>query len=305
MRDYILSLPERILRSATALAGGLLNQLGEAALPVALRRTRLYRSLVEATLRFLIEQVGEVEGVFPVEGKLAEDFLVRRTAGNGIELIGILTFRASPVWVLAALADLSGAGRSLIAEIAESLKQEGLIRPETHPHTMDQILDALEDTAGRAAETLNTPPLDTATLRKEWAALQQSARGLTPTRFPGIDLLERNWQDLRLTAQREQRGVFELSALLALDAVTRLPENVAWLGRSSLVAARATGGMVAENILEHYSDTLEAIRTQGLAHWWMLQFRPYLRAAAAQFSTRKSSWTQRVLEKRKKARSRY
>lgn len=305
MRDYILSLPERILRSATALAGGLVNQLGEAALPVALRRTRLYRSLVEATLRFLIEQVGEVEGVFPVEGKLAEDFLVRRTAGNGIELIGILTFRASPVWVLAALADLSGAGRSLIAEIAESLKQEGLIRPETNPHTMDQILDALEDTAGRAAETLNTPPLDTAGLRKEWAALQQSARGLAPTRFPGIDLLERNWRDLRSTAQRERRGVFELSALLALDAVTRLPANMAWLGRSSLVAARATGGMVAENILEHYSDTLEAIRTQGLAHWWMLQFRPYLRAAAGQFSTRKSSWTQRVLENRKKARSHY
>jgi hypothetical protein len=305
VRDYILSLPERILRSATALAGGLVNQLGEAALPVALRRTRLYRSLVEATLRFLIEQVGEVEGVFPVEGKLAEDFLVRRTAGNGIELIGILTFRASPVWVLAALADLSGAGRSLIAEIAESLKQEGLIRPETNPHTMDQILDALEETAGRAAETLNTPPLDTAGLRKEWAALQQSARGLAPTRLPGIDLLERNWRDLRSTAQRERRGVFELSALLALDAVTRLPANMAWLGRSSLVAARATGGMVAENILEHYSDTLEAIRTQGLAHWWMLQFRPYLRAAAGQFSFRKSSWTQRVLESRKKARSRY
>lgn len=299
MRDYILSLPERIVRSATLLAGGLLNQVGEAALPIALRRTRLYRSLVEATLRFFIEQVGEVEGVFPVEGKLADDFLMRRTAGNGIELIGILTFRASPVWVLAALADLSGAGRSLIAEIAESLKQEGLIRPETNPHTMDQILDALEDTAGRAAESLNTPPLDTATLRREWAALQQSARGLAPSRLPRIDRLESSWHDLRYTAQHERRGAFELSALLALDAITRLPSGMAWLGRSSLVAARTTRGMVAENILEHYSDTLESIRTQGLAQWWRLQFRPYLRAAAHQFSPEKSSWTQRVLQRKK------
>lgn len=303
MRDYLLSLPERILRSATALAGGLLNQIGESALPVAVRRTRLYRSLVEATLRFLIEQVGEVEGVFPAEGKLAEDFLVRRTAGNGLELIGILTFRASPVWVLAALADLSGAGRSLIAEIANSLKQEGLIRPETNPHTMDQVLDALEETAGRAAETFNTPPLDTVTLRAEWAALQQSARGLAPSRLPGIDRLEQSWRELRATAQRERRGTFEVSALLALDAVTRLPQNVAWLGRSSLVAARATGGMVAEHILEHYSDTLESIRTQGLAQWWKVQFRPYLRAAAAQFSPGRGSWTQRMLARRKKARS--
>lgn len=303
MRDYLLSLPERILRSATALAGGLVNQLGESALPVSVRRTRLYRSLVEATLRFLIEQVGEVEGVFPAEGKLAEDFLMRRTAGNGLELIGILTFRASPVWVLAALADLSGAGRSLIAEIATSLKQEGLIRPETNPHTMDQILDALEETAGRAAETINTPPMDTATLRAEWAALQQSARGLAPSRLPGIDQLERSWREVRATAQRERRGTFEVSALLALDAVTRLPRNVAWLGRSSMVAARVTGGMVAEHILEHYTETLESIRTQGLAQWWKLQFRPYLHAAARQFSPRKSSWTERMLAGRKKTRS--
>ena len=82
---------------------------------------------MEATLRFLIEQVGQVGGVYPTEDKLTEDFLLRRTAGNGIELIGILAFRASPVWVLAALADASGAGRYLIREIADCLKEEGLL----------------------------------------------------------------------------------------------------------------------------------------------------------------------------------
>jgi hypothetical protein len=49
---YILSLPERVVRSASALAGGLLREAGEAALPLALRRTRLYRTMVEAVLRF-------------------------------------------------------------------------------------------------------------------------------------------------------------------------------------------------------------------------------------------------------------
>ncbi len=297
LRDYVLSLPERVLRSTSALAGGLLNELGEAALPASIRRTRLYRSLVEAALRFLIEQVGEVEGVYPPGTKLAEDFLLRRTAGNGIELIGILTFRASPVWVLAALADLSGAGRSLIGEIADSLRAEGLIAPESRPSTVDQILDALEETAGRAAEAINTPPLDVAALRQEWAAIQSSARGLSPARLPGIDALERTWRDLDSTARRERRSVFELSALLALDAVTRLPRGVTWLGKSSLVAARVTGDAVATHILEHYSETLDKIRTMGLAHWWMVQFRPYLAAAARQFSPDKSSWTQRFLKR--------
>jgi len=49
-----------------------------------------------------------VEGVYPPAGALAKDFLYRKAAGHGIEWIGILAFRASPVWVVAALADLSG-----------------------------------------------------------------------------------------------------------------------------------------------------------------------------------------------------
>ena len=98
------------MRSLTAIAGGLVRELGELSIPQTIRRSQLYRNLVEATLRFLIEQVGQVKGVYPGEEELSEDFLVRRAAGNGIELIGILAFRASPVWVLAALADASGAG---------------------------------------------------------------------------------------------------------------------------------------------------------------------------------------------------
>ena len=87
--------------------------------------------MVGQTLRFLIEEVGEVEGTYPTEGALSEKFALRRAAGNGIELLGILAFRASPVWVMAALADASGAGRNLVREIADSLKQEGLLDPDT------------------------------------------------------------------------------------------------------------------------------------------------------------------------------
>ena len=76
---------------------------------------------------------------------------MRRTAGNGIELVGILAFRASPVWVLAALADASSAGRYLIHEIAGSLKDAGLLDRETDFATVDQMLHGLERSAGRLA----------------------------------------------------------------------------------------------------------------------------------------------------------
>jgi hypothetical protein len=277
MAHYVLSLPERVLRSASGLAAGLIHEIGEAALPVAVRRTRLYRSMVEATLRFLIEQVGEVEGIFPTEGRLAEDFLVRRAAGNGIEVLGLLTFRASPVWVLAALADLSGGGRHLISEIAASLRREGVLASDSHPESVDQLLDALEQVTGRAAEAINTPPLDVAGLRKEWAAIR---KGFAALPRPDIRILENLWHDLTTTAQGEGRGVFEFSAAMALG---------------TMVALRTTGTVLSAALLDHYAHTLTDIRRQGFLRWWTREFRPYLRAAAAQFSPAKQTRTQSLI----------
>src|SRR5579871_4170531 len=79
---YVLSLPERALRSLGALSGGLLREIGNVALPASVRRTTLYRTMVDVALRFLIEEVGQVEGVYPNEGRLAESFLLKRTASH-------------------------------------------------------------------------------------------------------------------------------------------------------------------------------------------------------------------------------
>ena len=282
---YLLSLPERALRSATALAAGLVRELGDVALPGSLRRSRLYQHLVEGTLRFLIEQVGEVEDAYPPEGRLAENFALRRAAGNGIEWVGILTFHASPVWVLAALADLSGAGRQLVQEIAGALQQEGLLDRETHFETVDQMLDGLEKTSGRLAETINTPPLDVAGLRREWDEIRRAARSIPRRKLPAPETLRGSWEELRSEAAAQGRPVFQLSAVMGLSAVAR-------------VAARRTGELVSAALLDHYRSTLDEIRRTGFLPYWAREFRPYLRAAAAAFSHRRVSLTERFLRNR-------
>lgn len=294
-KGYLISLPERVLRSATALAGGLVREIGDVALPAALRRTRLYRNLVDSTLRFLIEQVGQVEGAYPGESALAENFIARRAAGNGLELIGILTFRASPVWVMAALADLSGTGRHLIREIAQSLQDQGLLASGKRFETMDQILDGLESTAGQLADSINTPPLDVAALREEWRLIRRQAGRIPPRNLPSIDLLETQWRELRATAETQNRSVLEVSALLALSAVRRLPENVQWLSRCAAGAAITTGSLMASSLLGHYADSLAEIRKEGYFAYWVREFRPYLQAAANQFSPTRRTFTEKML----------
>ncbi len=196
LRPFLLSLPERAVRSLSALAGGLAREVGDLALPARVRRTRLYQTMVDSTLRFLIEQVGQVEGAYPVESGLPADFLVRRTAGNALEVAGIAAFHASPVWVLAALADLSGAGRELIVEIAGELKQDGLLEPDRTFDSADQLLDGIERAAGRLAESINTPPLDAAALKAEWARLREEVRAVPLAGLPSPAALGEAWREL-------------------------------------------------------------------------------------------------------------
>lgn len=133
-RRYLFSVPERVLRPAPAVSGGLLRKLGDATLLPA----------------------------------------IRRTAGNGMGMTGILTFRASPVGVMAALAGLSGASRHIVREVAAALREEGMPESGARLETVDQLLGGLGRTAGRAAEALNMPPLDVARRRARISSLRLS-----------------------------------------------------------------------------------------------------------------------------------
>jgi hypothetical protein len=291
-------LPERAFRSLGALSGGLLREIGEVALPAAIRRTILYRTMVGVTLRFLIEQVGEVEGVYPSESSLAENFILRRTASHSIELLGILAFRASPVWVLAALADVTGGGHKLVREIAEALKEEGLLEADARMETMDQVLGGLERTSAHLALTLNMPPINVAGLRLEWETLKTELRGIPPNRVPALDRLEQTWQALRLSARTQNRTVFAVSSLIAISTLAHVPARLLWLSKATRSAARRTGGIVGAAILDHYSTTLEEISRAGFSGYWRREFKPYLRAAAMQFAPEHGSLTERLFRMR-------
>ncbi|HMC60728.1 MAG TPA: hypothetical protein VKJ01_16180, partial [Candidatus Solibacter sp.] len=275
---------------------------GNVALPASIRRTNLYRTMVDVALRFMIEEVGQVEGVYPSEGRLAEDFLLKRTASHGIELLGILAFHASPIWVLAALADATGGGRKLIREIAQALQEEGLLageaRFETPFETMDQILDGLEKTSGRLATALNLPPVDIPGLRREWVELKENLKTIPPKNVPALERVESVWEDLRQSARQQDRSIFVVSSLMAVSTVAHVPANLLWLSRAARSAARRTGKVLGEALLDHYTEALSEIARTGFIAYWTREFRPYLHSAAAQFAPTHDTLTQRLLRRR-------
>jgi len=292
---YVISLPERVVRSAAALAGGLIREIGDVSLPAAVRRTKTYQMMVDIALRFMIEQVGEVKGVYTTGSQLANDFLLRRTAGHGIELAGLLAFRASPVWIMAALADVSGAGRHIVQEVADALKQEGLLAGDAKFENVDQLLEGLEETASQVADLCNAPPLDVAGLRREWAAFRTAVAKIPPRNLPSAGFLREHWEELKAEAAAQNRGVFELSSVMAVSALARVPVTLLRLTRAANRAAWRSGQTLGASVLLHYSQVLGEIHKRGYAAYWADQFQPYLRAAAEQFSPKHRSATYRLL----------
>jgi hypothetical protein len=296
-KRYLISFPERVVRAMLGFGAGVAREVGQVALPEGVRRSQLYRNMVDTTLRFLIEQVGGVERLPGSEDSLPDRFLARRTAGNAVEMLGIVAFRASPVWVLAALADVCGMGRHLIPEIAEALKARGLLETDAQFTSVDDLLDGLEKTSSRLAATINTPPLDVAGLRQEWAGIREEARALQPASLPSGETLRAVWDQLKEESKRQNTTVFETSSMMAVSAVRALPEGVRWLSTSARVGAARTGQVFAAALLDHYKQTLNEIQRTGYLAYASQQLRPYVHAAVRQFSPQHRTLTERLLEK--------
>jgi hypothetical protein len=283
------------VRSLGAVSGGLLKELGDVALPKRVRRTSFYRTAIEVTLRFLIEEVGQVRDVYPNESRLSHDFLLRRGASHGLELIGLVTLHVSPIWIFAVLADAAGAGSKLIDEVSQALKEEGLLDKQARFETVEQLLDGLEQTSSHLAEALNTPPLDVTQLRREWLRLKAELTILPRAALPSAALLTEIWGELKNSAKAQNRSVFALCSAVAIAALAEMPANVIWLSRAAQIAASRTGTIVGQGLLNHYRSALSEIARCGFFPYWRPRFRPYLRAAADQFMKHKLSTTQRLI----------
>jgi hypothetical protein len=85
--------------------------------------------------------------------------------------------------------------------------------------------------------------------------------------------------------------------MMAIATVRSLPDGVRWLSASARVGAMRTGHIVAAALLDHYTQTLSEIQQVGYLSYAGRQFQPYVRAAVDQFSPKRRTLTQRVLER--------
>jgi hypothetical protein len=279
-RSYLASLPERTARAGAALTGGLVYEASEVVLPLAVRRSRLYQAIVGRLLRITVELVGGVDGVYPGQVMPARELLVRKTAGNAVELSSFLAVGWSPLWLLAGASDLVGGTKAYLRALATELREAGVLAADAEVASFDELLSALEGTSGALADTVDVPPLNVPSVRASWQELQRQAADL-----PDAAGLEKVFAELQLAARQEDRSLLEVSSLVALGAV------------------RAGINLGNVHIFEYYRLALRTIVEEGLISFLRRTSTPYLSRAGSHFDPRSSTYSERLLRRRAARRS--
>jgi aconitate hydratase len=275
---FLVSVPERILRAVGAAAGGAIHETAELALPRLVRRSRLYEATAKNLLRITVELVGGVERpkdevageVEPSPKKL----LVRKSAGNVVELGSIFAFGFSPLWILAAAADVTRGTRVYLDALVDELKGAGVLAEDVELHSVDELLASLEGASGTTARLIDIPPLEIEALKRSLSDLREDASGL-----PSPAELEAVYSGLVREADRENRSVLEVSV---------------GVGLAFFNSARKVG---RQHVLDPYTEDLKPVREEGFATYARRVGGPYARAVLKHFDPREASLTERGIER--------
>ena len=271
-RSFLVSLPERIVRSLVAVVAGAAHETAEVVLPRFVRRSRLYEASAKNLLRIAIELVGDVERAAPPDEPDAGELMKRKTAGNVVELGSIAAFGFSPLWLLAAASDVSRGTRIYLHALVAELKRAGVLAQDADLGTVDDLLGALEGTSGTTARLVDLPPLELADLRASLAELRSSAGEL-----PSPKELASLYQGLQREAARERRSLLEVSS---------------GMGLAFLLATRSVG---RDHLVVPYGEDWRPLREEGFGAYYRRIARPYREAVSGHFDPGRPTWTERAL----------
>jgi hypothetical protein len=245
-----------------------------------LRSSKLYQSTIGRLLRILVEGVGGVSGAFPAEAISVNELIVRKTAGNAIELASFMAVGWSPIWLLAAVSDLTGGTRLYLQTLVAELETSGMLPADTQIRSFEELLTALEGASGALADSIDMVPTSLGDLRSAWEQLRGHIADLpAPSRLAAL------FADLQVAASREGRSLLQISALVALGAL------------------RAGFQLGNTHIFSYYQDTLHGIAREGLPIYIRRLSAPYLVGAVSQLDQRRDSYTQRLLRRLRRSRT--
>ncbi|MFK8111673.1 MAG: hypothetical protein AB8B91_05710 [Rubripirellula sp.] len=287
---YGLSLPERTARSASAIAGGLLNETAARLIPTAFRTSRSYTVFVQQALDMMVHDVGGVkkegQSVTEEDSKLAQ-----KAVGGLLDIAGAATLHLSPMTVLAVFNDLAYGSGFYLKKLSEELKREGIIDEDSSIDHVSDLVDALNATSAHAASAMDTPPISMEGLTSTITQLRDEIGKVDPTKLIPQAEVQRLWGEMEDAATKADVGLWDVSTTMTMYAMNR----ISLTSRGALSSINVAGNLFDEHILNHYSNALDEISEKGLYATLSEVSTPYLEAVWENYGDDRETWTEELL----------
>ncbi len=279
---YVVSLPERTLRSVAAGIGGVSKLATDSLLPSSLRGTKFYTFLLGNTQRFIIEGIGNVEGAYAKDsGALPENYVAKKVVGNVVDAAGMFAFHFSPVWFFALVGDAASGTKVYLNRVVDELKKDGAISPDATIGTAGDLLDALNTASSKTTLPLDTPPLSKAELTALGTEIAAGYAQLYRSGSAAIPSPEALWQTFTKLRDAEKVPLLRLSGAMALS--------------SAKAVGVATGTLMWETTVRSYAASLDAVSKRGFAAFFAEASAPYFEALAGAFAPARKTLTEKLL----------
>lgn len=308
---YGISLPERLVRSVVGVTAGTAKEIAEFVVPQAFKDSKTYEIAVRNSIGFLVSGVGKVAdsaersptGAHPATPAVCEQtatpadqdtgrIIARKAAGSFIDIAGLSMLHVSPLWVLAIVSDVAYGSQVYLKELADELRQQGLIEETSTIHNVQDLLGAVKQASGTAASSFDQPPLSLDELQKSVEETRIALVEIDPSRIiPQAEIL-RYWSEMREVAEREQVSLLGLSGAIAMQTLETAKDLTHGTATSLLVA----GNILTERVFGHYVDALQRIRDVGLWESVRNTYAPYIDMAWGNFVRSRKTWTEQLLD---------
>lgn len=294
--DYLLytaSIPERTIRSTSAVVGGALHESAELLVPSAFRTSRSYKLFVRQMIDFMAKDVGGVvrEGEEGAASAEVEGYVARKTVSTFIDLAGLATLHVSPMTVLAVLSDVAYGSKEYLRELSVELKAQGVIDKDSTIDNAADLLDAVQNASGGSAESFDLPPISVEGLRAMIAQTREKVNEVDPTKLMPEGEIRRMWNEMHTIAAKEKVSVFNVAGAMSLYSLNKIGA----VGQGAVSSVKVAGNLFDRHLLEHYREGLGSIYEKGLYQTVAETSGPYVEAVYSNFSGKRETWTQQLL----------
>ena len=301
--QYTLSLPERAIRSTAAIVGGIAQQSAELLVPSAFQDSKTYKTFVKQMFDMVVHDIGgtkRAEGeVAPDKDAQVEGYVAKKTVSTFVDLAGMATLHVSPMTILAVMSDVAYGSNVYLKQLADELKREGVIDTDsTIDHAAD-LLKAVSDASGKAADRFDRPPLSLDGLKETIEETQTSVGTIDPTKIIPQAEIKRLWGEMQEMADEQDVDLIDVSSAMTMYTLNQ----VATVSKGALTTIRVTGELLDEHLFEHYWKGLEHIHDEGIWQTFANSSQPYVEAVWMNFSTEKETITDDVVSGRLLSRS--